>query len=53
MNFINICSNLLQHFIFTIFLLVKDYRKCALRKEPVIAPFEERFKVTTFEKSDR
>ena len=29
-------DNLLQHFIFARFLLIEDYGKCALRKEPVI-----------------
>ena len=36
---INISStyvNLFQHFLFPRFLLIEDYGKCALRKEPVI-----------------
>ena len=35
-NFISTCANLLQYFIFARFLLIEDYEKCALRKEPVI-----------------
>ena len=35
-NIISICANLFQHFIFACFLLIEDYGKCALRKEPVI-----------------
>ena len=35
-NIISTYANLLQHFIFARFLLIEDYGKCALRKEPVI-----------------
>ena len=35
-NIISIYANLFQHFIFACFLLIEDYGKCALRKEPVI-----------------
>ena len=35
-NFISTYANLLQHFIFAHFLLIKDYRKRALRKKLVI-----------------
>ena len=35
-NFISTYANLLQHFIFACFLLIEDYGKCALQKEPVI-----------------
>ena len=36
-NIISTCPNLLQHFFFfSRFLLIEDYGKCALRKEPVI-----------------
>ena len=35
-NFISAYANLLQHFIFAHFLLIKDYGKCALRMEQVI-----------------
>ena len=34
--FLSAYANLLQHFIFARFLLLKDYGKCALRKELVI-----------------
>ena len=30
---------------------LEGYEKCALRKEPVIAPFVERFKTATLRKS--
>ena len=30
---------------------LEDYQKCDLRKEPVIAPFVERFKLATLKKS--
>ena len=35
-NIISIYANLFQHFIFACFLLIEDYGKYALRKEPVI-----------------
>ena len=35
-NLISTYANLLQHFIFARFLLIEDYRKCALRTEPII-----------------
>ena len=35
-NIISTYTNLLQHFIFARFLLIGDYEKCGLRKEPVI-----------------
>ena len=35
-NIINTCANLIQHFIFARFLLIEDYGKYVLRKEPVI-----------------
>ena len=38
-NFISTYVNLLQHFIFAQSLLIEGYGKCALLKEPVIAPF--------------
>ena len=44
-NFISSYSKLLKHFIFANFLLIEGYGKCALRKEPVIAPIVERVKV--------
>ena len=50
-NFISAYANLLQHFICTIFRLIEDYKKCTLRKEPVIAPFVARFKTATLRKS--
>ena len=34
-NLISTYANLLQHFIFARFLLIEDYRKCALRTEPI------------------
>ena len=33
------------------FLLIEDYGKCTLRKEPVIAPFVQWFKTATLRKS--
>ena len=50
-NFISTYTNLLQHFICITFLLIEDYEKCALQKEPVIAPFVGRFKTATLRKS--
>ena len=35
-NFFSTYAKLLQHFIFARFLLIEDYEKCALQKEPVI-----------------
>ena len=35
-DFISTCVNLLQHFVFSRFLLIDHYRKCALRKDQVI-----------------
>ena len=35
-NIISTYGNFLQRFIFAHFLLIEDYGKCALRKEPVI-----------------
>ena len=35
-NIISTYANLLQHSIFARFLLIEDYGKCALRKEPII-----------------
>ena len=52
MNFISTDVNLLQHVIFTIFLVVKDYEECALRKELIIAPFVDWFKTVTLRKSE-
>ena len=43
-NFVSTCSNWLNNFSFTHFLLVKGYGKHSLRKESVIAPFIEWFK---------
>ena len=37
-------SDLLNNFIFADFLLIEGYQQSALRKQPVIAPFKERFK---------
>ena len=37
-NFSSTYANLLQHLIFAHFLLIEDYGKCALRKEPLIGP---------------
>ena len=36
MNFISTYANLLQHFSLARFLLIEDYGKCGLRREPVI-----------------
>ena len=36
-NIISTYASLLQHFIFARFLLIEDYGKYALRKEPVIS----------------
>ena len=52
-NLISIYANLLQHFIFAHFLLTEGYGKCALRKEPFVAPSVERFKTATLRKADR
>ena len=52
-NLISIYANLLQHFIFAHFLLTEGYGKCALRKEPFVAPSVERFKTATLRKVDR
>ena len=43
-------SNLVNNFIFADFLLIKDYQQGALRKQPVIAPFKERFKTISLRK---
>ena len=40
-----------SHFILLVFC-TEGYGKCALRKEPVIAPFVERFKIVTLRMSD-
>ena len=44
MNFISPYSKLLKHFTYAHFLLIEGYKNCALRKEPVISLFAERFK---------
>ena len=44
-NFISTCSNWLKNCSFTHFLLIKGYGKYSLRKESVIAPFVEWFKI--------
>ena len=49
MNFIGIFSNLLNHFIFVYLLLIEDYEKGALRKELVIAPFVDQFKLALWQ----
>ena len=43
-NFISICSNWLNNFSFTHFLLIKGYVKYTVRKELVIVPLVEWFK---------
>ena len=50
MKFISTYSNLLNHFIFVHLLLTEIYEQGALRKEPVIASFVERFKKATLRK---
>ena len=47
MNFIDIYSNLLNHFIFVHLLLIEDYEEGALRKELVFALFVEQSKLGT------
>ena len=49
-NFISTYSKLLKHFIFAHFLLIEDYEQGALRKDLIVAPFVERFKVATLRK---
>ena len=44
-------AKLSKHFIFAHLLLIEGYGKCALQKEPVIAPFLEWFKTATLRKS--
>ena len=44
-------NNLLKHCISVDFLLVEDYKQCPLQKELRIAPFVERFKIATLERS--
>ena len=50
-NFIRTYTKLLKHFIFAPFLLIEDYRKGALRKELIVAPIVERFKISTLRKA--
>ena len=50
-NFISNYSKLLKHFVFARFLLIEDYEQDTLRKEPIFAPFVERFKTATLRKS--
>ena len=49
-NFIITNSKLLKHFTFAHLLLMKSYRKRALQKEPVIAPFVDSFEAPTLRK---
>ena len=47
MNFASTWKNLLKNWISVDFFLVEGYGQAALQKELRIAPFVERFKVTT------
>ena len=47
---INFISSLLQHFFFPNFLLIKDFKQCAVQKELIINPFVERFPTTAMRK---
>ena len=51
MNFASTWNNLLKHWISVDFFLVEGYGQGALRKEQHIAPFVERFKITTLNRS--
>ena len=50
-NFARTCNKLLKHCISNEFLLIEGYVQGAIRKELHIAPFVERFKITTLGKS--
>ena len=51
MHFASNWNHLLKHFISVKFLLVEGYLQGALRKEPRIAPFVERFKTASLGRS--
>ena len=51
MNFASTWISLLEHWISVDLFQVEDYGQGALRKELCIAPFVERFKVTTLGRS--
>ena len=50
-NLIMTYSKLLNIFIYARFLLIEACEQGALRKELIVAPFVERFKIGTFRKS--